>query len=179
MNAHASATPRVKSNRRRSFSARFCAVIKVSSGSRPSWKAATFVGGAIYSATHRVVPVRLSAWLAVSLIDDENLNSSRSESAIDPFIVGRPMAGFALGRFSRIEFGTTVRRYRTDDLKIGIRDAAIRAGLSLRVLSYIENGRLVSIDATLAACRFIKVHPFAFARRTQAVVIPIETRSAA
>lgn len=83
---------------------------------------------------------------------------------LDPFVIDLTFAPFKLGRFNRSEFGVCVRRYRREDRRQNIHAGAAAAGLSIRALSFIENGRVVSIDATLAACRYIGIHPFAFAK---------------
>lgn len=82
----------------------------------------------------------------------------------DPYIEARKVDPFALGRFNRADFGQVVRRYRKDDRHQDIHSGAADIGISVRALSFIENGRVVSIDATLAACRYVGIHPFAFAR---------------
>lgn len=84
---------------------------------------------------------------------------------IDPFIEGRTFAPFVLGTFKRARLGEVMRRYRREDRKMHAREVAAETGLSVRALSFIENGEAVSIESTLAACRFVCIHPFVFAQR--------------
>lgn len=82
----------------------------------------------------------------------------------DPYMP-REFAPFDLGRFDRGLFARAVRQYRTDK-RIGLNVAAVAIGISSRALSFIEHATGVSIDNTLAVCRFIGIHPFCFGRRS-------------
>lgn len=82
----------------------------------------------------------------------------------DPFIKDREFAPFTLGGFDRKGFGRAIRSARTFGKNLQIRPAAKAIGISSRALSFIENGRVVSVDAILAACRWSGLHPFGFAK---------------
>lgn len=81
----------------------------------------------------------------------------------DPFIEGRTVEPFRIGSFHKARFGEVVRHIR-QERAMRIREGAQRFGVSIRTLSYIENGNDVCIDTVLTVCRSIGIHPFMFAR---------------
>lgn len=98
----------------------------------------------------------------------------------DPFVDGRQAAPYRIGSFHKTRFGDVVRHIRTERA-LKIREGAKHFGVSIRALSYIENGHDVCIDTVLTVCHAIGIHPFLFARDcfTAAKADASETRSAA
>lgn len=84
-------------------------------------------------------------------------------AGFDPFIEGRTIEPFRIGSFHKARFGDVVRHIRTERA-LKIREGAKHFGVSIRALSYIENGHDVCIDTVLTVCRAIGIHPFLFAR---------------
>lgn len=81
----------------------------------------------------------------------------------DPFIEGRKVDPFRIGSFHKRRFGEVVR-YIRKERALNMREGTEYFGVSLRTLSYIENGYEVCIDTVLIVCRVIGIHPFLFAR---------------
>lgn len=93
----------------------------------------------------------------------------------DPYTIGRTVEPFRLGRFNRFEFAAVMARYRNSSINCAlrryrrvtghnIREAASAMSVSTRAVSDIENELPVAIETTLAACRYVGIHPFAFCK---------------
>ncbi len=99
----------------------------------------------------------------------------------DPFIEGRAVAPFRIGSFHKTRFGEVVRHIRTERA-FNLREASQVYGVSIRALSYIENGHEVSIETVLTVCRGIGIHPFLFAKEcftgNSAVTVSTELEAA-
>lgn len=79
-------------------------------------------------------------------------------AGVDPE-TGRAIARRQVGDLMPGFLGKGVRLRREVD-KEGLRKVAARLRLSPATMSRLENGRVVSLAAVLAACRYLGVHPF-------------------